>query len=85
MNVRTQLYSNKWFSTLSINMKTQAGHVWQSVALIASNAAALLPAYQALRQKVKALRLLFLKWIGSVMKLLGSKDFLGKYHKSLLR
>ena len=32
--------------------KRGAGHIIQSIALIASNAAALLPAYWALRQRV---------------------------------
>ena len=33
-------------------LKIHVGHVWQSISLIASNAAAVLPAYWALRQKV---------------------------------
>lgn len=33
-------------------LKTHVGHMWQSISLIASNAAALLPAYWALRHKV---------------------------------
>lgn len=33
-------------------LKNRVGHVWQSISLIASNAAAVLPAYWCLRQKV---------------------------------
>ena len=33
-------------------LKTDVGHIWQSISLIASNAAFILPAYWALRQKV---------------------------------
>ena len=36
------------------------GHIWQSISLIASNAAAVLPAYWALRQKV--LFIIHLDW-----------------------
>lgn len=32
--------------------KSGAGHIWQSISLVASNAAAVLPAYWALRNKV---------------------------------
>ncbi|KAJ0054471.1 hypothetical protein Pint_00462 [Pistacia integerrima] len=42
-----------------IKLKTDVGHIWQSIALIASNAAALLPAYRALRQKAFAEWVLF--------------------------
>ena len=35
-----------------IMIKTHVGHIWQSVAIIASNAAALLPSYWSLHQKV---------------------------------
>ncbi|GAY51476.1 hypothetical protein CUMW_134460, partial [Citrus unshiu] len=43
----------------SVELVSHRGHVQQSVALIASNAAALLPAYQALRQKAFAEWVLF--------------------------
>ncbi|KAK2965585.1 hypothetical protein RJ640_006200 [Escallonia rubra] len=43
----------------SVEIVSQRGHVWQSVALIASNAAAILPAYWALRQKAFAEWVLF--------------------------
>ncbi|PHU09569.1 hypothetical protein BC332_21429 [Capsicum chinense] len=38
-------------------LKTHVGHMWQSISLIASNAAALLPAYWALRHKA------FAEWV----------------------
>ncbi|XP_074263343.1 uncharacterized protein LOC141586110 isoform X2 [Silene latifolia] len=38
----------------SIELVTQQGHKWQSISLIASNAAAILPAYWALRKKAYA-------------------------------
>ncbi|XP_016487526.1 uncharacterized protein LOC107807618 isoform X1 [Nicotiana tabacum] len=38
-------------------LKTDVGHMWQSISLIASNAAALLPAYWALRHKA------FAEWV----------------------
>ncbi|GAA0145274.1 cell adhesion molecule [Lithospermum erythrorhizon] len=40
-------------------LKTHAGHKWQSISLIASNAAAVLPAYWALRNKAFAEWILF--------------------------
>ncbi|XP_077223742.1 transmembrane protein-like protein isoform X2 [Tasmannia lanceolata] len=40
-----------------IELVTHAGHMWQSIALIASNAAAILPAFWALRQKA------FSEWV----------------------
>ncbi|RAL54162.1 hypothetical protein DM860_004633 [Cuscuta australis] len=43
----------------SIELVSQVGHVWQSVSLIASNAAALLPAYWSLRHKAFAEWVLF--------------------------
>ncbi|KAJ4837171.1 hypothetical protein Tsubulata_027054 [Turnera subulata] len=43
----------------SIEVVSHQGHIWQSVALIASNAAAILPAYWALRQKAFAEWVLF--------------------------
>lgn len=35
-----------------MQLKSDAGHVWQSISLIASNVAAVLPAYWAFRNKV---------------------------------
>lgn len=43
----------------SIELVTRKGHIWQSVALIASNAAAILPAFWSLRQKAFAEWVLF--------------------------
>ncbi|KAK3009616.1 hypothetical protein RJ639_013801 [Escallonia herrerae] len=43
----------------SVEIVSHRGHVWQSVALIASNVAAILPAYWALRQKAFAEWVLF--------------------------
>ncbi|GAV79466.1 DUF3522 domain-containing protein [Cephalotus follicularis] len=43
----------------SVEIVSHRGHVWQSVALIASNAAAILPAYWSLRQKAFAEWVLF--------------------------
>lgn len=40
-------------------LKTDVGHIMQSIFLIASNAAAILPGYWALRQKVLILSFLF--------------------------
>ncbi|MBA0789144.1 hypothetical protein Gotri_026174 [Gossypium trilobum] len=41
----------------SIEIVSRQGHIWQSIALIASNAAAVLPAFWALRQKA------FAEWV----------------------
>lgn len=41
----------------SIEVVSHRGHIWQSIALVASNAAALFPAYWALRQKA------FAEWV----------------------
>ncbi|KAH7848721.1 hypothetical protein Vadar_006706 [Vaccinium darrowii] len=41
-------------------LKNRVGHVWQSISLIASNAAAVLPAYWCLRQKAFAEWVLFM-------------------------
>ncbi|XP_043717415.1 uncharacterized protein LOC122665353 isoform X1 [Telopea speciosissima] len=43
----------------SVEIVTHKGHIWQSIALIASNAAAILPALWALRQKAFAEWVLF--------------------------
>ncbi|GKU88041.1 hypothetical protein SLEP1_g2353 [Rubroshorea leprosula] len=43
----------------SVEIVSHQGHIWQSIALIASNAAALLPAYWALQQKAFAEWVLF--------------------------
>ncbi|CAK7348855.1 unnamed protein product [Dovyalis caffra] len=43
----------------SIEIVSHQGHIWQSIALIGSNAAAILPAYWALRQKAFAEWVLF--------------------------
>lgn len=43
----------------SIEIVSRQGHIWQSVSLIASNAAAIMPAYWALRQKAFAEWVLF--------------------------
>lgn len=43
----------------SIEIVSRQGHLWQSIALIASNGAAILPAYWALRQKAFAEWVLF--------------------------
>ncbi|KAL5863454.1 hypothetical protein ACOSQ3_000968 [Xanthoceras sorbifolium] len=43
----------------SVELVTHQGHIWQSIALIASNAAAIFPAYWALRQKAFAEWVLF--------------------------
>ncbi|XP_059651373.1 uncharacterized protein LOC132298983 [Cornus florida] len=42
-----------------VEIVSHQGHVWQSIFLIASNAAAILPAYRALRQKAFAESVLF--------------------------
>ncbi|GFZ06827.1 transmembrane protein-like protein [Actinidia rufa] len=44
----------------SVEIVSHQGHIWQSVALIASNAAALLPAYWSLHQKAFAEWVLFM-------------------------
>ncbi|TXG62909.1 hypothetical protein EZV62_009903 [Acer yangbiense] len=43
----------------SVELVTHQGHIWQSITLIASNAAAIFPAYWALRQKAFAEWVLF--------------------------
>lgn len=43
----------------SVEIVSHQGHIWQSISLIASNAAAVLPAYWALRQKAFAEWVLF--------------------------
>lgn len=44
----------------SVEIVSRQGHVWQSISLIASNAAAVLPAYWCLRQKAFAEWVLFM-------------------------
>ncbi|XP_052193210.1 uncharacterized protein LOC127801820 isoform X2 [Diospyros lotus] len=44
----------------SVEIVSRRGHMWQSISLIASNAAALLPAYWSLRQKAFAEWVLFM-------------------------
>ena len=53
-----------WYSMVFTRfscLKTAVGHIWQSFCLIASNAAAVLPAFWALRQKVMLLRYFWIR------------------------
>jgi hypothetical protein len=67
----TWCHAIQWFFTGFACLKTAVGHIWQSICLNASNAAAVLPAFWALRQKVMLAPFLW-DWIDNNLNLLSN-------------